>query len=106
MSSIDITGVVTASPAVGTVEVSPEGSPANYVAPARESLVVAASRSEDGALLYTVSDPATGIFGAGGAPIDAVEDLEQANKEHQEVLEAQERLSPVLQEQLRYLQRG
>ena len=53
----------------------------------------------------TVSDPITGIFGAGGTPIGAIQDLARAQKEHQEMLEAQESLSPALEEQLRYLQR-
>lgn len=105
MSAIDITGVVTASPSVAAAEVTPPGSEANYEAPAREALVVESSRTEDGGLLFTVADPVTGIFGTGSAPLDAVQDLARAKKEHQEVLEAQESLSFALEEQLRYLQR-
>jgi hypothetical protein len=105
MSAIDITGVVAVSPSIETVESSPPGSEANYEAPARQALAVETSRTEDGGLLFSVSDPITGIFGTGGTPIEAVRDLAQAQKEHQEVLEAQEHLSPALEEQLRYLQR-
>jgi hypothetical protein len=106
MSAIDITGVVTASPSIAMFRESPAlGSEANYEAPARQALAVERSRTEDGGLLFTVSDPVTGIFGTGSAPIDAVQDLARAQKEHQEVLEAQESLSPALEEQLRYLQR-
>ncbi len=105
MSAIDITGVVAASPSVATVEPTPPGSEANYEAPARQALVVESGRTEDGGLLFTVSDPVTGIFGAGSAPIDAVQDLARAQKEHREVLEAQESLSPALEDQLRYLHR-
>lgn len=105
MSAIDITGVVTASPSIATVESSPAGSEANYKAPARQALTVERNWTEDGSLLFTVSDPVTGIFGTGSAPIDAVRDLARAQKEHREVLEAQESLSPALEEQLRYLQR-
>jgi hypothetical protein len=104
MSAIDITGVVTASPSVATVESLPEGSEANYEAPARQALTVERSRTEDGSLFFTVSDPVTGIFGTGDSPIDAVKDLARAQKEHREVLEAQDSLSPALEEQLRYLQ--
>ena len=105
MSAIDITGVVTVSPHIAAIESVPAVSEANYEAPARKALIVESSRTEDGGLLFTVSDPVTGIFGTGGTPIDAVQDLARAQKEHQEVLEAQESLSPALQEQLRYLQR-
>lgn len=105
MSAIDITGVVTASPAIAAVESSLWGSEANYAAPARQALTVERIRTEDGGLVFTVSDPVTGIFGTGTTPIDAVQDLAHAQKEHQEVLEAQESLSPALEKQLRYLQR-
>lgn len=106
MSAIDITGVIAASPSTSTstTEITPPGSEANYEAPARQRLVVESSWTEDG-VLFTVSDPVTGIFGAGSVPIEAVQDLAQAQKEHREVLEAQESLSPALEEQLRYLQR-
>ncbi len=100
------TGVVAVSPSTMTVEARPEGSEADYEAPARESLKVETSRTEDGSSVFAVSDPTTGIFGTGGSPIEAVEDLGLANKEHRDVLEAQEDLSPALQEQLRYLQRS
>jgi hypothetical protein len=105
MSAIDITGVVPTSLHIAAVESVPMDSEANYKAPARKALIVESSRTEDGGLLFTVSDSVTGIFGAGGTPIDAVQDLARALKEHQEVLEAQDRLSPALEEQLRYLQR-
>jgi hypothetical protein len=105
MSAIDITGVVTASPSIAILESPPLGSEANYEAPARQALSVERSRTEDGGLLFTLSDPVTGIFGTGRTPIAAVRDLAQAQKEHQEVLEAQESLSPALEAQLRYLQR-
>jgi hypothetical protein len=105
MSAIDITGVVTASPSASMVEVTPPGSEANYEAPAHKALIVETSRTEEGGLLFTIADPVTGIFGTGSTPIDAVRDLALAQKEHREVLEAQENLSPALEEQLRYLQR-
>jgi hypothetical protein len=106
MSAIDITGVVSATPLVAAEEAIPRADwEMNYEAPARQALVVEASRTEDGGVLFTVADPVTGIFGAGRAPIEAVQDLALAQREHREVLEAQESLSPALEEQLRYLQR-
>ncbi len=105
MSAIDITGVVTASPAIAAVESPAWSSEANYAAPARQALYVERTRTEDGGLVFTVADPVSGIFGTGDTPIDAVKDLAHAQKEHREVLEAQESLSPALEKQLRYLQR-
>jgi hypothetical protein len=106
MSAIDITGVVSASPSVAADEVTEAGWEANYEAPARQALIVDSSWTEDGDMLFTVSDPVTGIFGTGSMPVEAVQDLSRAQKEHREVLEAQESLSPALQEQLTYLQRS
>lgn len=105
MSAIDITGVVAPSRSTSATEDVLAGE-ANYEAPARQALIVESSRTEDGGVLFTVSDPVTGIFGTGSVPIDAVRDLARARKEHLEVLEAQESLSPALEEQLRYLQRS
>ncbi len=104
MSAIDITGVVTASPSTSMVEVTPPGSEANYEAPAHD----ADRRNQpDGGGRIALHRCRSGHrdLRYGGTPIDAVRDLAQAQKEHREVLEAQEMLSPALEEQLRYLQR-
>jgi len=103
MSAIDITGVITASPSIAAEEGQADWE-ANYEAPARHALVVESSWTEDGSMLFTVSDPVTGIFGTGRVPIEAVQDLSRALREHREVLEAQDSLSPALEDQLRYLQ--
>jgi hypothetical protein len=52
---------------------------------------------------FTVSDPVTGIFGAGDTPFDAMQDIAAALREHREVLEAQAELTPALQAQLDHL---
>jgi hypothetical protein len=54
---------------------------------------------------WTATDRVTGIFGFGEDVNGAIVDLLHALKEHREVLEAQDELSPDLQEQLAYLQR-
>lgn len=56
--------------------------------------------SDDG---YIASDSLTGIFGTGSDADQAVRDLAVALREHREVLERQEALSPALQEQLEHL---
>jgi hypothetical protein len=105
VSTIDITGVIAASPSAATCEAEPAGSQANYEVAAHGALKVESSRTEDGILVFTVSDPETGIFGTGGKPLEAIQDLGSANREHREVLEAQDHLAPALQRQLEYLQR-
>jgi hypothetical protein len=61
-------------------------------------------RSDAGAG-FVAADLPTGIFGYGESPNDAIVDLIVALREHREVLEAQDELSPDLVEQLAYLQR-
>jgi hypothetical protein len=60
-------------------------------------------RSETG---WIAADGATGIFGCGAGPNDAIVDLVHALREHREVLERQDELSPDLADQLVYLQRS
>ena len=100
--------------AIDVTPVYPSASPAifagwpssytSYCAPARPPLTVERRRTDQGTV-FLVSDPVTGIFGSGASAYDAVRDLAGAQKEHREVLEAQENLSLALEEQLRYLQR-
>lgn len=59
-------------------------------------------RVDDG---FVANDLATGIFGYGEGPNEAIVDLVHALREHREVLERQDELSPDLAEQLAYLQR-
>lgn len=54
---------------------------------------------------FTVSDPRTGIFGAGATPAVAIEDFRAALVEHRDVLETSQPLSDDLREQLELLQR-
>jgi hypothetical protein len=54
---------------------------------------------------FVASDLATGIFGYGERPNEAIVDLVHALREHREVLERQAELSPDLAEQLAYLKR-
>ncbi|HVX32332.1 MAG TPA: hypothetical protein VHA80_04255 [Solirubrobacterales bacterium] len=56
--------------------------------------------TEDG---YIASDSMTGVFGAGPDADQAVRDLAVALREHRDVLERQDALSPALQEQLEHL---
>ena len=61
---------------------------------------------ERGETGWTASDLVTGIFGFGLDPNAAIVDLVHALREHREVLERQDELSPDLEEQLAYLQRS
>jgi hypothetical protein len=58
------------------------------------------ARSETG---FTASDLVTGVFGFGSNPNEAILDLLRALREHREVLEHQDALSPDLERQLKYL---
>jgi len=60
-------------------------------------------RAETG---WVAADRATGIFGYGPGPNDAIVDLVHALREHRDVLERQDELSPDLADQLAYLQRS
>lgn len=51
----------------------------------------------------TVVDTETGIFGSGADYAAALEDFERALREHFDVLNRQDALSPELEAQLRYL---
>ncbi len=53
--------------------------------------------------MFTVHDPVTGIFGTGTSRALSLEDFMQALREHADVLGRQERLSPALADQLKYL---
>lgn len=75
-----------------------------YEAPQRPPLKWTRQLTAD-RVVFSVFDSATGTYGAGGDPRKALEDLSSAMKEHREVLEGQEKLSPPLQEQLRRLRR-
>lgn len=52
---------------------------------------------------WTVVDPHTGIFGSGGDRATALDDFEQALREHFDVLSRQDSLSDELRTQLAYL---
>ena len=52
---------------------------------------------------WTVRDVGTGIFGSGADPEAAHRDFERALREHLDVLERQDALSPELTAQLAYL---
>jgi predicted RNase H-like HicB family nuclease len=59
----------------------------------------------DGHAVVSVVDSLTGVFGSGRDPKTALDDLRSAKKEHREVLERQDKLSPALERQLKRLQR-
>jgi hypothetical protein len=71
----------------------------HYRVPLRESRWTW-HRSETG---FTASDLVTGIFGFGSDLNEAIRDLLHALRDHREVLERQEALSPDLERQLKYL---
>jgi hypothetical protein len=52
---------------------------------------------------FAVSDLVTGIFGFGSDLNKAIRDLSHALREHRDVLERQDALSPDLERQLAYL---
>ena len=52
---------------------------------------------------YTVRDLETGIFGSGADPEAAQTDFERALREHRDMLERQDDLSPKLSAQLAYI---
>jgi hypothetical protein len=61
------------------------------------------SRASDGTPVISVSDKQTGLFGVGSTENQAIRDLLRAKREHREVLERQDKLSPALRRQLRHL---
>lgn len=74
----------------------------SYVAEERE-VQWTLERGETG---WTATDLMTGIFGFGADPNEAIVDLIHALREHRDVLERQDRLSPDLEQQLAYLRRS
>lgn len=58
----------------------------------------------EGRAVVSVVDSLTGVFGSGRDPKMALDDLRSAKKEHREVLERQDKLSPALEQQLKRLQ--
>jgi hypothetical protein len=62
-------------------------------------------RLEHTATGWLSSDLVTGIFGYGSTPGDAIVDLVHALREHRDVLERQDALTPDLADHLAYLQR-
>jgi predicted RNase H-like HicB family nuclease len=75
----------------------------DYQAPNR--LPLKWTRHPGGTVAFSVYDPLTGVFGSGADPRRALQDLSQAMREHREVLERQENLSPALKRQLDQLRR-
>lgn len=104
--AIDITPVPLASGGLLTRsrrEETPLASPDDYQAPQR--LPLKWTRHPGGAVAFSVYDPVTGVFGSGADPRKALQDLSFALREHREVLERQDSLSPALQRQLDQLRR-
>lgn len=104
--AIDITPVPLASGGLVTrarrEEIAPR-SEDDYQAPQR--LPLRWTRHPGGTVAFSVYDPLTGVFGSGADARKALQDLSQAMREHREVLERQEDLSPALQRQLDQLRR-
>jgi len=55
--------------------------------------------------IWIVEDDASGVFGSGETPLEAMRDFRQAVVDHVDVLSRQDELSPGLEEQLDYLLR-
>lgn len=99
---VDITPVPDAVRGQGVVERG-AGSTA-YLA--EQQLPLSWTKEEVGGVtIVSVADARTGVFGSGPDPQAALADLRVATREHREVLEQQEHLSPALQRQLEQLQR-
>lgn len=103
--AIDITPVPVVSGGFLTRlrEETPRTSDDDYQAPQRRPL--SWTRHPGDGVAFSVYDPLTGIFGSGADPRKALQDLSAALREHREVLERQERLSPALQRQLDQIRR-
>lgn len=105
--AIDITPVPTVNGGLLTRFRQEEARPKSgddYQAPQRQPLKWT-RHPQGGGVAFSVYDPLTGVFGSGGDPRKALQDLSAALREHREVLERQESLSPALQHQLDQLRR-
>jgi hypothetical protein len=71
-----------------------------YIVRARPGFHLAVEHDAD---CWIVTDPETGVHGAGESPSDALADFLRAASEHVDVLERQPALSDDLAAQLRYL---